>query len=130
MTGEVDQILSQYEQTQSARLQALRAMIHETGRGIEEISEVEETLKWGQPSFVTRPKKIGSTVRIDGKNDGVSIYFTCSTNLVARFRELYPETFDYVGNREIHFSPDKELPQEELKHCIAMALTYHLNKKK
>lgn len=87
-------------------------------------------MKWGQPSFIAKPKSVGSTVRIDKKGDGVSVYFICTTGLVERFRDIYPDTFNYIGNREIHFGPDDVFPEEELSHCISMALTYHKNKKR
>ncbi len=34
-----------------------------------------------------------------------------------------------TGNRSIIFNEDDEIPLKELKECIALALTYHLNKK-
>ncbi|MEO0909576.1 MAG: hypothetical protein AAFX96_04300, partial [Pseudomonadota bacterium] len=79
---------------------------------------------------MVKPDRIGSTVRIDKSGDGVSVYFICTTGLVDQFREIYPESFNYVGNREIHFDLKDKLPKDELKHCIAMAFTHHLNKKK
>ena len=58
------------------------------------------------------------------------MYFHCQTNLVSTFREVYPNAFTYEGNRSILFEPEGELPEAELRHCISMALTYHLRKKK
>ncbi len=46
------------------KLQYLRELIIETAREVPEITELEETLKWGEPSFLT---KTGSTLRIDWK---------------------------------------------------------------
>ena len=93
------------------------------------VGQIEECLKWGQPSFVTKKPKSGSTVRIDevgGTDDKYAMYFICNTNLVERFREQYPDTFDYEGNRAIIFDVTDEVPEIELRHCVAMALTYHL----
>jgi len=45
---------------------------------------------------------------------------------VEDFRELYPHAFNYIGSREIHFKMDEKIPEDELKHCIAMTLTYKL----
>ncbi|UUX49810.1 DUF1801 domain-containing protein [Nisaea acidiphila] len=114
---------------QRKRLQELRALIRRTAESCDEVSELEECLKWGQPSFVPKPKGIGSTVRIDARGDGVSVYFICTTGLVEHFRELYPGAFDFIGNREIHFSPEEDFPEAELSHCVALALTYHKRKK-
>ena len=128
--SQVNSVLSGYPDAQKSKLEQLRELVHQTANEIEEIKEIEESLKWGQPSFVATPKGLGSSVRIDKRDDGVSVYFICNTGLVDQFREIYPDTFNYVGNREIHFAVDDNLPEDELSHCIAMALTYHSNKKK
>ena len=125
----IDDVLADRAPPQRDRLQKLRALIHGAADACDEVSGLEECLKWGQPSFVPRPKGVGSTVRIDARGDGVSVYFICTTGLVEQFRELYPETFDFVGNREIHFSPEDDVPEAELGHCVALALTYHRRKK-
>ena len=57
------------------------------------------------------------------------MYFKCTANLVDAFRERYPKVFRFGGNRSILFNRDDEIPVQELKRCIALALTYHLNKK-
>ena len=36
-----------------------------------------------------------------------------------------PEVFAFSGNRAILLDPDRPLPEAELRHCIALALTYH-----
>ncbi|WP_193181284.1 DUF1801 domain-containing protein [Nisaea sediminum] len=122
--------LAGYPDEQRSRLQALRELIHRSARSCAEVAELEECLKWGQPSFVPKPRGVGSTVRIDAKADGASVYFICTTGLVEGFREIYPETFTFVGNREIHFGPETDVPEDELAHCVAMALTYHVRKKR
>jgi len=102
------------------------------------VGRLKETLKWGQPSYLTAETGSGSTIRIDrvkpadkpkgGSGDGerYAIYFHCQTTLVPTFRQLYPEAFDFSGNRAILLDPDRPLPEAELRHCIALALTYHL----
>ena len=59
----------------------------------------------------------------------VALYFHCQTELVATFRELYPE-LNYGGNRSILLNADDKLPEAELRHCVGLALTYHLRKRK
>src|SRR4029077_2258058 len=82
---------------------------------------VDETLKWGQVAFVSRD---GSTIRIDGTKDGsAALYFICHTDLIARFRELYPD-LAYEGNRAILLNVRDKLPEDALRHCISLALTY------
>ncbi len=96
------------------------------------LGDIEETLKWGQPSYLTQQSKSGSTIRIgrEKKTQGdFAIYFKCQTTLVAAFKERYKNIFRYEGNRAILFNVGDKIPIRELSHCIAMALTYHLNKK-
>ena len=129
-SSEINSVLSGYPDAQRTRLEQLRDLVHITADNIEEITELEESLKWGQPSFTAKPKGLGSSVRIDKRGEGVSVYFICNTGLVDQFREIYPGKFNYIGNREIHFAQDDHVNEDELSHCIAMALTYHKNKKK
>lgn len=105
----------------------LRELIFETAAETEGIGELEETLKWGQPSYLTKSKS-GSTIRIDAtKTPGqYAMYFHCQSNLVETFREMFPKQFRYEGNRAIIFDETDEIPVNELRHCIRLALTYHL----
>jgi hypothetical protein len=48
---------------------------------------------------------------------------------VDTFRELYPK-LSYSGNRAILLDARAKLPEAELRHCVALALTYHLRKRK
>ena len=103
----------------------LRNYIVETADEIEGITTIEETLKWGEPSYLT---KKGSTIRIDWKKkkpDQYAIYFNCSSRLVETFRMVYKDTFEFEGNRAIVFQLNDVLPKDELKKCLTAGLTYH-----
>ncbi|MDJ0614075.1 MAG: DUF1801 domain-containing protein [Rhizobiaceae bacterium] len=115
----------------SERLTELRSMILDVAKTTPGVGQIEECLKWGQPSFVTTKPASGSTIRIDAVKDEphhVAMYFICSTTLVDDFREIYPDTFDYRGNRALVFDANRPFPEEELRHCIAKALTYKLKR--
>lgn len=114
------------------RLMALRETIFEVAAATPGVGKLTETLKWGQPSYLTEETGSGTTVRIDrlkGGTGGHAVYFHCQSGLVGQFRELYPNTFAYEGKRAIEFGPDDRLPLGELKHCLALALTHHLRAK-
>jgi Domain of unknown function (DU1801) len=123
-------VIEAYPAPVRRKLEALRRLILDTARKTEGVGALEETLKWGQVSYLTSASKSGSTVRIDRVKsaDRVAVYFHCQTNLVETFRELYPN-LSYSGNRAILLDADKKLPEAELRHCVALALTYHLNKR-
>ncbi|MCF8259874.1 MAG: DUF1801 domain-containing protein [Melioribacteraceae bacterium] len=125
---EVERKFNNYPQKVRIKLNVLRELILETAGKIETINEIEETLKWGEPSYLV---KKGSTIRIDWKEktpDFYSLYFKCTGKLVPTFKELYGELFIFENNRAIRFELDAEVPQKELKECIEMALRYHLIK--
>jgi hypothetical protein len=114
------------------KLLALRRLIFDTARTTEGVGALEEALKWGQVSYLTSQSKSGSTIRIDQVKSTAgqyAVYFHCQTDLVATFRELYPE-LSYGGNRSILLDAADQLPETALRHCVALALTYHLNKRK
>lgn len=121
------EIYQSYPQPLQADILAMRDLILATANETDGVGEIEETLKWGQPSFLTKKPKSGSTIRLDAVDErSYALYFICHTHLVDKFRELYPESFTYNGNRALVFELGQEFPKAELKHCIAMALTYHL----
>lgn len=125
----VEETYAAYQGNAGEQLSKLRALVLDVAETTEGVGQIEECLKWGQPSFVTTKPKSGSTIRVDAIRDEpgkVAMYFICSTNLVDQFRELYPETFDFRGNRALVFDAKGDLPEAELRHCVAKALTYHL----
>jgi hypothetical protein len=128
----VEAAFDAYPKPLKARLLALRRLIFDTARSVEGVGPLQETLKWGQPSYLTPTTRSGSTIRIDRMKSAnqYAIYFHCQTNLVETFRELYPAELSYGGNRSIILNADDELPEPALRHCVALALTYHLNKRK
>jgi hypothetical protein len=116
-----------------SKLLALRRLILDTAKTTDGVGALEETLKWGQVSYLTTESKSGSTIRIDqvkSEPDSYAIYFHCQTNLVETFRERYPDKWKYGGNRSILLNLDDDVDEAALRHCIALALTYHLSKRK
>jgi hypothetical protein len=116
---------------QKALFEKLRGLIHDTAAATEGVGAIEESIKWGEPSFAPAKPRIGSSVRLADRADGsVAMAFICHTGLVDRFRELYPGSFSFEGNRVLVFRPGDRIAEGELRHCIALALTYHLRKRK
>lgn len=130
---QVAAVFQAYPDSVRERLLELRQIIFDVAAETEGVGSLQETLKWNQPSYLTPETKSGSSIRIDQlKNDDekFAIYFHCQTTLVDTFRELYGDLFCYEGNRALHFHVSKALPKEPLSHCIALALSYHLNKRR
>jgi hypothetical protein len=127
----VDAVFNAYPNPVRAKLKALRRLIFDTAKTTAGVGALEEALKWGQPSYLTSESKSGSTVRIDqvkAEAGRYAVYFHCQTDLVETFRERYPD-LRYGGNRSIILDAGEKLPEQALRHCIALALTYHARKK-
>lgn len=107
------------------KLMNLRQLILDVALGVPEIGDLEETLKWGEPSYLAAG---GSTVRLgwkESKPEIYAIYFNCNTKLVDTFKAVYSDTFKFEGNRAIVFHVNDAVHEEALKHCIALTLQYH-----
>jgi hypothetical protein len=112
------------------RLLALRALILKPAQATPGVGRIEETLKWGQISYLTPDSRSGTTLRIDAEGDGTAIFVNCQTDLVQRYKALYPETFGYAGERAVLLAADSPIDEAALGHCVALALTYHLAKRR
>lgn len=121
----VEAVFQNYPKEVYPKMRYLRQLILETAREIDGLNQLEETLKWGEPSYIA---KKGSTLRMDWKSSKphqYAMYFKCTSKLVPTFKEIYGDTFIYEKNRAIVFKIDDEIPVYELKRCIAMTLSYH-----
>lgn len=121
----VKDVFENYPTSVQPQLLYLRELILSAASEIVGLEKLEETLKWGEPSYLA---KYGSTVRIDWKEknpDQFAIYFKCTSSLVPTFKTIFRDKFKYEGNRAIVFKLNDKVPEIELKRCISMALTYH-----
>lgn len=126
---DVAAVFATYEDAVRPGLLALRRLILRTAEETSGVGAIEETLRWGQPSYLTSETGSGSTIRIapTGPNSmhDYALFFICRTDLVPAFESLFGDTFSYERNRALLFTVGDEIPENELRECIAMALTYH-----
>ena len=118
-------VFSNYPNSVKQQLLYLRNLVINVASEIDGLEKLEETLKWGEPSYLT---KKGSTVRMDWKAktpNQFAIYFKCTSKLVPTFKTIYKDKFNFEGNRAIVFKLNDTIPETELKQCISMALRYH-----
>ena len=130
---DVERIFNSYSAPLKVRLLSLRTLIFKTAAANKAIGPLEETLKWGQPSYLTSRTKSGTTLRIGaiGKDDKhYGLFVHCQTSLVATYKELYPDQLIFEGKRCIRVDLEQDPPTDILRHCIELALTYHLHKRK
>ena len=128
----VKEVFESYPASMRAKLLVLRELIFESAASTTGVGELDETLKWGEPAYVTTQSKSGSPVRIAYKAarpTQYAMYFICHTNLVETFKTMFPNDFRFEGNRAIVFEASDRVPTQELAWCITAALTYHANKR-
>jgi hypothetical protein len=125
----VKKVFEAYPDKARGKMIKLRALLLQAAEEMDGLLELEETLKWGEPSYIAQH---GSTIRMDWKektSDCVAVYFKCTSQLVRTFKTIYKDVFRYEGTRAIVFMLDEAIPEKELKHCIKLALNYHKLKK-
>lgn len=92
------------------------------------VGPLDETLKWGQPSWRPVKPRTGSTLRMDWNPkfpDKVSLFVDCKTDLAARMREIYPDLPVNDGRRHLAIDLAAPLPEQAISHLAEMTLTYH-----
>ncbi len=122
---QVKPVFDTYPTSIKHKLLSLRKLIIDVASEHSDIGAIEETLKWGQPSYLTQH---GSTIRIgwaDSRPIQFMMYFHCKTSLVDTFKELYGDRLSFEGNRAIVFAENDKIPITQLKHCILLSLNYH-----
>lgn len=133
LSPEVSAVFASYDVDVRTELLALRELVFETAAETAGVGAIQETLKWGQPSYLTPETRSGSTVRMapTGPQSAFdyALFFICHTNLIESFRDMFGDVLNYEGNRALVFSVGAERPTQELRECIAMAFTYHLSKR-
>ena len=132
MKNIVKKKLNSYPKHIRPKMENLRDLIFEVAKNTDGVGELEETLKWSEPAYLTSKTKSGTTIRIDWKPnipDQLGMYVSCNTNLIAAYHSLFGDDLKFEGNRAIVFPVKKPIPKKQLKICIRMALRYHLDKK-
>lgn len=112
------------------RYEEIKRLITQAAAEVPEIGPIDETVKWGQPSFGPIKPGVGSSVRIETRPDGeFGLMFICTTGLVDEFRSIYGDALQFEGNRAIVLKEGHLAEQDALKHCIQLALTHKLRRK-
>lgn len=109
-----------------AALLALRRLIFQVAATTPGVGVVQETLKWGQPAYLTPETKSGSTLRLGPVGaEHIALYVHCQTTILNEFRGIFPDDFTYEGTRAVHLRAACDLPLDKLRLLIGRALTYH-----
>lgn len=130
MEPEISQVFEQYPAQIKQALLTIRLWIFEIAGSSDEIGQIEECLKWGEPSYVTHAPKSGTTLRLSKLKSSESeygLFVHCQTTLIEEFRVVYPD-LKYDKNRGVIFDSSKPIQTDAVKQFIFLALTYHYRK--
>lgn len=125
MPDTVATAFDRFPEAQRAALLAAREMVFamaaDSGTG-----PLTETLKWGEPAYLTEATRAGSTLRLGLVAGRAAILFNCNTSLVAGFADAFPE-LEVSGNRAVLL--DGADPAV-LGLCVTRALGYHRDRRR
>lgn len=124
MNSEVQRKRQSYPADIRCVLEAIRKLILGVANN-NQLGRVEESLKWGQLSYTV---PTGTGIRLDwdaSEPDKLCLFVHCQTKLISHFRAIYPEQFEFRGNRGLVINLEADLPLNCLAHCIELAMTYH-----
>lgn len=129
--GAVAEALSRYPEPVRTRLLEIREIVFSVAAETKDIGALTETLKWGEPAYLTEASKSGSTIRLGTTKsapDKCAVLFNCKTTLVETFRAHFAGDFAFEGNRALIVPATGALSREPLMLCLRAALTYHRSK--
>ncbi len=126
----VTELIDAWPDAPRTQLLACRALFLDVAKEAE-VGRLDETLKWGQPSWRPARRNTGSTLRAYwfAKDPAfLSLYVDCKSNLATRMRDLYPDLPRNDGRRHLAIDLGAPLPEQALRHLAAMTFTYHRTK--
>lgn len=129
--GAALEVFSGYPKEARKLALGLREMIYDVAERVG-VGPITETLKWGDPAYLTERSKLGSTIRIGwrpARPHECALFFICHTTLVSDFRDLFEGALRFEGDRAILLRLDEPLPKAPLEICIERALTYRARRR-
>lgn len=131
---DIQQTFDNYHPQTKKQLLKIRQWIFEigesSGESASEIGQVQECLKWGDPSYLTSSPKSGTTLilsQLKSEPSKYGLFVHCQTSLIEDFRVAYPD-LPYDKNRGVLFDSQAPIQTDVIKQFIYLALTYHARK--
>lgn len=128
MPAAIAEVLARHAEPIRARLLQVRDLIFTVAAETEGADPLTETLKWGEPAYLTEASRSRTTIRLGVATSApgqCAAFFNCRTRLVETFRVHLAEDFTFEGNRALLVPITGEMSREPLALCLRAALTYH-----
>lgn len=130
LPADVAAALERYPPPVRARLLELRDLVFAVASETDGVGPLTETLKWGEPAYLTAASGSGTTIRLGVSKQApgaAAVFVNCRTTLIEDFRERFGESLAFEGSRAVIVPLDGALPQP-LAFCLRAALLYHRRK--
>lgn len=128
LPSEIAAVLARHPKAVQARLLEVRALVFAVAGETEGVGPLSETLKWGEPAYLTAASGSGTTIRLGVSKaapTAAAVFVNCRTSLVDTYREQFGDVFGFEGNRALTVAADGPLPELPLRICLRAALLYH-----
>ena len=129
MPSPVSEAFAAFTDAARRMLEAARGQVFSAAESDARIGALTETLKWGEPAYLTEATGRGSTLRLGVTRAEAKpeIFVNCRTSLVAEVRARYGDAFRYERTRGIVLTDGVD--PEAVRHAAWLALTYHLRRR-
>ena len=130
---DVKTVVRTYPSAARSRFMDIREIVFAAAADTPETGPLTETLKWGQPAYLTEVTQSGATLRVAWNQrdpDRIGIFLNCRSSLVENIRTLYPGTFEIEGTRGLKLALDKPLPKQAIDHVARLSQSYHRRKRR
>lgn len=127
----VVEALGRYPEPIKLRLLQIRDLIFAVAAETEGVGPLTETLKWGEPAYLTEASKSGTTIRLGVSRSApgqCAVFVNCKTTLIDTFRTHFADNFAFEGRRALLIPATGDICREPLALCLRAALTYHRQK--
>ena len=104
----------------AARLDILRA-----AAASDEVGQLDETLKWGEPAYLTCAPKTGTTLRLGLIGGQAAVMVPCSTTIIDDARAIFGPLPELSGKRGLVLGGQRQV----FDYVADAALHYHLHKR-
>ena len=105
----------------------IRSLIFAEAANLPDPADVEESLKWGEPSYRLAGRNRGKAVRINRHKSGmgkVAFFFHCRTGLIEQFREQLGDSVVFEGSRAVVLQGGPLLDADIVRHLVHQTFIY------
>ena len=124
----VASVYASQPEPQRASLLALRALLFDLAGQLDPVGQVDESLKWGSPSYVSTTPRVGTPIRLDRVTNSdvdVGVFVHCQSRVVEHFRLVHADTYRLDGTRGLLLNAHEDLPKDAVVDFMSLVLTYH-----